>query len=76
MAKKMRGKQGKRIKLFTRDTSLAIEHTCNGSVDLCKHLLTNGFDYVMLGEFTTDYLENEFGRLRQRCLFYNRAKCN
>ena len=42
-----------------------MEHTCNGLVELCKFLLTSGFDYVMLGEFNTDYLENEFGKLRQ-----------
>ena len=44
LARYMRGKQGKRIKSLTTDTS---------------------FNFVMLGEFTSDFLENEFGKLRQ-----------
>ena len=61
----MRGKQGKRIKSFARDTSMTIEHTCNGLIDVCRHLLDSGFNFVILGEFTTDYLETEFCKLRQ-----------
>ena len=65
MAEKMRGKQGSRIKSLTRDTSLALEHTCNGLIELSESLLLSGQQYVLLGEFTTDYLEATFGELRQ-----------
>ena len=61
----MRGKQGKIIKSLTTDTSIAIEHTCYGLVDICQFLLESGFNFVMLGEFTSDFLENEFGKYRQ-----------
>ena len=57
LSKSMRGKQGKRIKSLTKDTSEAIEHTCYGLVEMCEHLLESGFDFVMLGEFTSDFLE-------------------
>ena len=30
-----------------------------------KYLLDDGQEYVLLGEFTTDYLETMFGELRQ-----------
>ena len=65
LARYMRGKQGKIIKSPTTDTSIAIEHTCYGLVDICQFLLESGFNFVMLGEFTSDFLENEFGKLRQ-----------
>ena len=61
----MRGKQGSRIKSLTRDTSLALEHTCNGLIELSEILLLSGQQYVLLGEFTTDYLEATIGELRQ-----------
>ena len=47
------------------DTSLALEHTCNGLMELSESLLLSGQQYVLLGEFTTDYLEATFGELRQ-----------
>ena len=65
MAEKMRGKQGSRIKSLTRDNSSALEHTCNGLIELSENLLLRGQQYVLLGEFTTDYLEATFGELRQ-----------
>ena len=65
MVKQMKGKQRKKLDFFTCDTSVAIEHTCNGLIDLCKYLLNNGFNFVMLGEFTTDNLENEIVKLKQ-----------
>ena len=34
-------------------------------VDLCRHLLATSHVYVGLGMFTTDFLEKEFGKLRQ-----------
>ena len=42
-----------------------IHHTCHGTVDLCRHLLATTHEYVCLGQFTTDFLEKEFSKLRQ-----------
>ena len=43
-----------------------VSHTCRGLVELCKHLLnTTHHEYVMLGKFTSDPIEKEFGKLRQ-----------
>ena len=60
MVEKMRGKHGNSIKSLTRDTSLALEHTCNGLIELSESLLLSGQQYVLLGEFRTDYLEATF----------------
>ena len=65
MALQMGGKQGKREKQLTRDTSQAIFHTCNGLVSLCQHLLSTTHEYVLLGQFSSDILEKEFSKLRQ-----------
>ena len=42
MAEKMQGRQGCRIKSLTRDTSLRIQQTCNGLIELSKYLLDDG----------------------------------
>lgn len=67
MAQEMSTFTGKnRVKNLTKDTGKAIWHTCNGLVQLSKHLLTTaGHDFVMLGLFTSDPLEKQFGKLRQ-----------
>ena len=65
IALKMKSKPGKRIKQFTGDTAYSIHHTCYRMVELCKTLLYDSHKYVMLGQFTSDSLENEFGKLRQ-----------
>jgi hypothetical protein len=65
MALQMGGKQGKRQKQLTRDTSQAIFHTCNGLVNLCRQLLSTSHQYVLFGQFSTDPLEKEFSKLRQ-----------
>ena len=57
--------QGKRIKSITMDTSNALYQTCNGLVELSKHLLNNSHMNVLLGNFTTDPIERAFGKLRQ-----------
>ena len=67
MAPEMAGTQGKRIKQFSKDTVNAIHHTCNGLVDLCRNSLSSSHKYVLLGQFTSDHLEKEFGKLRQGC---------
>ena len=38
---------------------------CKGLIELATHLLSLNHEYVMSGIFTTDYLEKEFGKLRQ-----------
>ena len=65
MTEMMQGRQGCRIKSFTRDTSLGIQQTCTGLIELSKCLLDDGQEYVLLGGFTTDYLETMFGEFRQ-----------
>ena len=65
MALDMAGKQGSRVKQLSRDTSNAIYNTCQGIVELCKYLLGSTHEYVLLGTFSTDPLEKEFGKLRQ-----------
>ena len=74
MAEKMQSRQGSRVKSLTRDTRLGIQQTCNGLIELSKCLLDDGQEYVVLGEFTTDYLETIFGGFRQgsgRAYFIN-----
>ncbi|XP_065660880.1 uncharacterized protein LOC136084588 [Hydra vulgaris] len=65
MAKQMCSSQIVRFKSFTKDTSKSIYHTCNGLVELSKFLLSASHEYVLLGTFTTDPLEKQFGKLRQ-----------
>ena len=55
----------RRIKSLTRDTGTSIWHTCYGLVEMCKYLLKNNFIYVMLGEFSTDFIEKTFNKFRQ-----------
>ena len=49
MAEKMQGRQGCRVKSLTRDTSLGIQQTCNGLIELSKCLLDDSQEYVLLG---------------------------
>ena len=65
MALKVSGKQGRRIKSLNRDTGTSIWDTCYGLVEMCKYLLKNNFSYVMLGEFSTDYIEKALSKFRQ-----------
>ena len=39
--------------------------TLNGLAELCLSMLTTCQDFVMLGIFSTDPLEKEFGKLQQ-----------
>ena len=56
--------KGKRQKELTKDTASAF--ACRGLIELSKYLLENkGFEYVLLGKFTSDHIEKEFGKLRQ-----------
>ena len=65
MVLQMKGGQGKRYKQFTQDTAQAIHHTYNDTVRLCRSLLRVSHNYVLLGTFSTDPLEKEFGKLHQ-----------
>ena len=56
---------GKRFKSLTKDTANCLYQTCNGMVELSKYLLSSSHQYVLLGYFTSDPLEKEFGKLRQ-----------
>ena len=64
MALNMAGSQGNHKKQLSQNTATAIHHTCNGIVCLCRHLLATSHKYVLLGQFSTDPLEKEFGKLR------------
>ena len=56
----------KREKDLTKDTANAFAHTCRGLIAISKYLLTHkDYEYVMLGKFTSDHIEKEFGKLRQ-----------
>ena len=72
MALDMAGSKGIRKKQLSQNTATAIHHTCKGIVNLCRHLLTT------IGQFSTDPLEKEFGKLRQESggtYFINVQQC-
>ena len=51
---------------LTRETFLALRHTCLALADCCSHLLDRlGFNYVLLGSLQSDAIESRFGWLRQ-----------
>ena len=54
------------VKCLTVDTSEALHLTLIGLIDMVKILLVNKkIAYVLLGEFQSDWLEGEFGIMRQ-----------
>ena len=53
----MKPLSGVRMKQLTKDTANALSHTCRALVDLSRHMLSTTHDYVLLGIYTTDYLE-------------------
>ena len=61
MALNMAGSPGNYIKQLSRHIVTTINHSCKGIVSLCWHLLATSHKYVLLGQFTTDSLEKEFG---------------
>ena len=65
MAFKMAGPKGKLIKHLSKDTATCIHQTCYVLVDLCRYLLNTTQNYVLLGQFTSDHPEKEYGILRQ-----------
>ena len=56
---------GTRIKKLSIDTARALHFTCHSLVDLCRNLLATTHSFVLSGQFSTDPLEKEFGKLRQ-----------
>ena len=53
-------------KQLSRDTAIAIHHTCYGIIELVQNLLVEeSYEYVCLAEFSTDTLEKAFGKLCQ-----------
>ena len=65
MALNMAGSQGNCNNQLSQNTVTAIYPTCNGIVSLCRHLLATSHKCVLLGQFSADPLEKEFGKLRQ-----------
>jgi hypothetical protein len=66
MALQMKGKVRKRVNQLTNDTGKAVWQTCFGIVALCKSLLNeHQFEYVLLGQLSTDPLEKHFSKLRE-----------
>ena len=65
MALKAAAKKGKRVKQLPKDTAVSIHHTCYGLVELYRYLLATSHRFICLGNFTTNFQEKEFCRLRQ-----------
>ena len=59
--------QSNHIKQLSKHTTTTttIHHTCNRIVNLYQRFLATSHRYVLLGQFSTDSLEKEFGKLRQ-----------
>ena len=65
MALNMADSQGNHKKQLSQSTATAIHYTCNRIVSLCQHLLATSHKYVLHGQFSTNLLEKEFGKLHQ-----------
>lgn len=65
MALKAAAKKGKRVKQLPKDTAVSIHHTCYGLVELYRYLLATSHQFICLGNFTTNFQEKEFCKLRQ-----------
>ena len=66
LADRMCPRDNPRVKTLTGDTATALFHTCSCLIELSEHLLTKEhYNYLMLGNFTSDPIEKEFGKLRQ-----------
>ena len=65
MADGKRPNKNPRVCFITSDNAKFLAHICRGAVNLTRHLLASGNDYVILGWFSTDFLERAFGKLRQ-----------
>lgn len=51
---------------LSKETFLAVRHTCEALADCASHMLDHlGFNYVLLGKLQSDAIESRFGWLRQ-----------
>ncbi|KAH7966209.1 hypothetical protein HPB49_014495 [Dermacentor silvarum] len=51
---------------LSTETHSALRLTCYSLVELCRYCLKEvNFDYVLLGKFQTDRLEERFGQYRR-----------
>ena len=58
----------KRASKLSNETSFALRHITSTLVNICRYLLSEvKFDYILLGKFQTDNLENRFGLCRRMC---------
>ena len=61
---KIKGVHGKRKQQLTADTCMSFVHTCHRIAALTKHLLNTTHTFVMIREFSSDFLEKYYGKLR------------
>ena len=51
---------------FSKETFLALRHTCIALSRCCRYILSHlGFEYVLLGKLQSDNIESRFGHYRQ-----------
>ena len=50
---------------LSRETFFALSQTNKALIDLINHLFSEGFNYILLGQFQSDMLESRFGWYRQ-----------
>ena len=51
---------------LSKETFLAVRHTCAALSECCRYLLSHlGFDFVLLGKLQSDNIESRFGWYRQ-----------
>ena len=43
---------------------------------ICLQIFASGFNFIMLGEFTTDYFESEFRKLNVIEIFHFKKRLN
>ena len=55
----------KRVKSLAKDTTRGLSYTSRSSANLAKHLILKNASVCLLGLFTSDPLEKQFGKLRQ-----------
>ena len=59
-------RENSKLAVLTRETFLALRHTCLALADCAAFLLDRlGFNFVLLGRLQSDVIESRFGWLRQ-----------
>ena len=61
----LHGRRQRGERTLTLETFSALIRSINGFISLTKHLLQNGYSYVLLGRHTSDPIEKLFGIWRQ-----------